>query len=910
MKSLKKTTEQLAKEIKDLKKQLARLKKSEASNKTAKEYEKRFKILFDNYQAPITILKIDGTILLINRVGAKNLGGKPGDCIGKSIYDFLPKIKNILIKRFKNIIETGRGSNFEDEIELPSGKKQFFWTNVQPLKDKNGDTYAIQTISQDITDRKKIEYTLQKNEEKLSSLISNIQGMFYRGKADWTTEFVFNSDIVSGYPAEDFNSGKINWLDIIHPEDKNLVYKNGANLTAKRSSITQEYRIIDKYGQIRWVSDQKTSLFGPDGIFKGVDGIVYDITKRKEAEEALQESELNYRTIFNSVNDIIVVHDIETGRPIDINKKIKEVFGWSSEEFLRLRIEDWSYGKPPYSQQEAIQLIHKAAEGKPQLFEWLCKGKDGRLFWVEVNLIHANILGKEHVLAVARDISDRKKTEEELRESEEKYRLLSESAQDHIFIIDKDLKIRYLNRFGSRQFGFNRKKIIGKRLDEIFPRNVFERFKNNLQKVFEKGKSFSFEDNIAPMDKEVWLDTRLVPIKTKSGEIKSVLGISRDITDRKQTEETIRKSEFKHRALLNVNPDLMFELDNNGIFLSYKASHEEDLYVSADQFMGKKIRDIFPKNLASVFMEKIKQTLKSNKVCLLEYDLTIKGDLRNFESRYIKSGENRVLIIVREITERKRAEEILKRDRETFEKLVDKRTTELVSIRKKLEDAKRLSDIGMLASTIAHELRNPLNVIRLAVFSLRANRKDLAHDRHLNNIEKKIMESDKIIRNLLGYSRIKMPDFEQINIIQVLDECIAHCKQRYATYSVTLIKKYLCRKCIILNADLLQISELFSNILDNAYQSFPSKKGRINVTINCNRKKGFFSIDIHDNGIGIDEKDMPNILEPFFTKKSSGIGLGLSICHQIIKLHDGEIKITSKKGSGTTVKIILPLKKE
>ncbi len=127
----------------------------------------------------------------------------------------------------------------------------------------------------------------------------------------------------------------------------------------------------------------------------------------------------DYRAIFDSVNDLIVVHECETGRPVDINRKVVETFGWSREEYLRLRVEDWSLGEPPFDQEEALRRIRKAAEGEPQLFEWLCKDKEGRLFWVEVNLKRAVIGEKERVLAVVRDIDKRKQVEEQLAQKTE-----------------------------------------------------------------------------------------------------------------------------------------------------------------------------------------------------------------------------------------------------------------------------------------------------------------------------------------------------------------------------------------------------------------------------------------------------------------------------------------------------------
>jgi PAS domain S-box-containing protein len=143
-----------------------------------------------------------------------------------------------------------------------------------------------------------------------------------------------------------------------------------------------------------------------------------DITDRKEAEVALRQSEENYRTIFNSTNDAIVLHDAVTGQIFDANDKIQEMFGYSVAELIELPVGAISSGEPPYTQEEALRRIHEAADGTPQVFEWQCKKKNGELFWTEVSLQQVTLLGKSVVQAVDRDISERKAFEAQLRQSQ------------------------------------------------------------------------------------------------------------------------------------------------------------------------------------------------------------------------------------------------------------------------------------------------------------------------------------------------------------------------------------------------------------------------------------------------------------------------------------------------------------
>ena len=147
------------------------------------------------------------------------------------------------------------------------------------LEEKNA------ALENEIIERKRIEYNLRIEEEKYRTLITNIPGMVYRGLSDWSMIVGSNCETVCGYPIEDLISKKINWLDIIHPDDKNKVIKEGNSFDDKKRSIVQEYRIIAKNGSTRWVSDHKTSCFDERGAYVGVDGIVFDITNRKQLED-------------------------------------------------------------------------------------------------------------------------------------------------------------------------------------------------------------------------------------------------------------------------------------------------------------------------------------------------------------------------------------------------------------------------------------------------------------------------------------------------------------------------------------------------------------------------------------------------------------------------------------------------
>jgi len=263
------------------------------------------------------------------------------------------------------------------------------------------------------------------------------------------------------------------------------------------------------------------------------------------------------------------------------------------------------------------------------------------------------------------------------------------------------------------------------------------------------------------------------------------------------------------------------------------------------------------------------------------------------------------IYMIRLRDERAKAEQALKRDKDMIEKLVVKRTRELLDVQVELERSKRLSDIGTLAATVAHELRNPLGVIRTAVYNIKRKNQNNNLDSHLANIEKKISESNQIINNLLDYSRIKTPHFEKTKICALLDEGIETEKEKYINKKIEFVRRLGPIQDTYVEADPLQIKEVFNNILDNACQAMDKAEGRIEISGKRDDENNVI-ISFKDNGIGIEKEDIARLFEPFFTRKSKGTGLGLTICKELVKLHNGKIIVESVPGKGTSVLITLP----
>jgi len=271
-------------------------------------------------------------------------------------------------------------------------------------------TKANKELKQEIAERKRAEESLERERETFFSMLQKAPFGVVLIDKDGRYLYV-NTEFTSitGYTLEDIPTGR-DWFRLAYPDRqyRRKVIELWRQDFSQRG-IGRVFRVVCKDGGIKDIEFRPTLLDDGKVIVTSS-----DITERKRVEEALRRSEENYRTIFDAANDAIFVHDADTGQIIDINQKMCEMYGYTAEEARQLTL---GGRNSPYSQENALQLIRKAAEGEPQLFEWMAKDKGGRNFWVEVNLKHAVVGGKNRLLAVVRDITERKRAEADIKQS-------------------------------------------------------------------------------------------------------------------------------------------------------------------------------------------------------------------------------------------------------------------------------------------------------------------------------------------------------------------------------------------------------------------------------------------------------------------------------------------------------------
>ncbi len=675
-----------------------------------------------------------------------------------------------------------------------------------------------------------------------------------------------------GYTKEEIIGKTINYLG--HHQDELIEIQK---ITLEKDQVIDKECIIkNKDGKEIPVVISTLSRKDSRGKIIGYFASFIDLTERKSSEEELRKREAFNLALFeyNPVETIVV--DLE-GRIVAFNQAVKD------ERHRLPKIGDVMYRD--YASKHKInmykELMKCIKKGKTKEFpELLYKNK---IFSITISSF------PKGAVVISREITEQKRAEEKLRDSEEKYRNLVENINEVIYSIGDKGIVTYVSPYIESFIEYSPDEVIGHHFKEFIYKKDVRRLKEGFISVM-SGKSISNEYRILTKSGEIkWMHTSSKPI-FKGDRIIGVHGVITDVTEKRKAEEELKKSESKSRAILDAIPDLMFRLNKDGVFIDYKAKREEDLYLPPSEFLGKNIDDVLPNNLVKLVKYHIKRALETGTVQVFEYQLEVKGELRDYEARMVISGEDDVLSIMREITERKKMEE------------------ELVKVEK-------LESLGVLAGGIAHDFNNILTGIlgniTLAKMDTKVNDEMF---KVLTDAEKATKQAKDLTQQLLTFSRGGAPVKKSIYIGDLIEDSV-----NFALSGSNCSCKFSISDDILpVEVDEGQMNQVIQNLIINSDQAMP-EGGVINVTVrnvtisdkdSLPLDEGkYLVISIRDNGVGIPKEHIQKMFDPYFTTKQRGSGLGLATAYSIIKRHDGHITVKSELGIGTTFNIYIPTSK-
>ena len=428
-------------------------------------------------------------------------------------------------------------------------------------------------------------------------------------------------------------------------------------------------------------------------------------------------------------------------------------------------------------------------------------------------------------------------------------------------------------------------------------------------------------EDMAPKELEVkdkenrWYSVRIRPYRTIDNKIDGVVIALIDIDIIKRSREEVRGALDYAEAIIETMREPLVVLDKDLRVLSVNKSFYSTFKVGVSEVKDKLLYELGGGQWDNPKLRKLLIEILRKKSYFNDFEVSfdfpdIGKRTMILNARQIKlhgKDSSLILLAIEEITKRKKAEDILKRDNITLDRMVNKRSRELLRLQVELVRSRHLSVVGTLAATVAHELRNPLTDIAVSIHRIKKISKDPVVEQILTSINKRITESDQIISNILMYSKKPITRYEFVKINDILSGSTNEVVQKYPERKISINKKIDPTKDLSIEIDPTRIKEVFSNVLHNAFEAVHADSGVIEIGSKIHDSE--VSIMIKDNGIGIAKKDLKNISNPFFTTKAKGTGLGLAVCKQVVILHGGSITFDSAEGKGTTVTITLPINK-
>jgi len=898
--------------------------------KKSEQQIRKLSVAVEQSANTIVITDIVGNIEYVNPRFVDLTGYTAEEARGKNprILNARTQPKGYYLKMWETITN---GEIWKGEFHNKKKNGEYFWENVTitPIKDEKGKIINYLAVKEDITEKKQVATALAESEEKYRIVADYAYDWEYW--VDASHHFVYISPAVeriSGYKPDEFYADNKLMTKIIHPEDKTLFLEHRDEVENNPERTPIEFRIITKNNDIEWVGHVCRNIYNYRGEMIGVRGNNRLITKRKKIEEALKNSEKKHKRLFNhfrmmsdNIPDLVWSKNLK-GEYTFVNKAI-------CEKLLIANNTDEPIGKTD------MFFVNRQRKLRPKNKTWhtlgeLCVNSDKIVIknekaqrfnefgnikgaFIYLDVYKAPILNNKGkmvgTVGHGRIVTKEKEIEKALKESEEKFRAIIETAIDWIWEVDETGTYTYSSPNVLKILGYSDKEIVGVTAFDLMPEKEKERVSKIFIEYSSQNKAIrNLENiNIHKNGKHIVMETSAFPFFNANGELLGYRGIDRDVSMRNKNEKALKESEERLRLAQNA-----------GNIGTWEWNVENDEIIWSDMTY-----EIFG-------LQKIKETLSSDEyfkhvhpqdkerlITELDEALRNKKDEHRTEYRIIKNKEVlwidetsqiftdkkgdliKMIGVLQNITNRKNAEKALK-DSEA-----------------RLRNSNKTKD--MFFSIVAHDLKSPFNTM-LGFSDLLVNNfkeyEEADQIKYLGIINQGIHSTYKLLENLLLWSQTQRgtidfkPEKENLYLLSI--ETFSLLKQLSENKSIKLTN------CISGDMNILADKNMFQTILRNLISNaikFTPAGGNIVLSAKPKADKSgqsYAQISVKDDGAGISkekQEQLFKISENISTKGTegeAGTGLGLILCKEFIEKHGGEIWVESKNGKGSEFIFTIP----
>ena len=589
-----------------------------------------------------------------------------------------------------------------DSIPVKRKDDSVFYADINAFRIVLEGNNCIVGIFRDITERQQVKAALSESEERFRRLTENAPDVIYRYRLLPSPAFEYISPAVlklSGYSPEDYHADPMLARKLVHPDDIQGYNQHFINPELLRTPLISRW--INRNGQVIWTEEIDSPVFNAQGNLIAFEGIVRDITARIEAEAALRKSEEQYRLLAEHMTDTVWLMDLSF-KPLYLSPSIEKVRGFTRQEIMEMPYER---NITPASFKQAYEVFLRElplVESDPNYnpvitleVEFTCK--DGTTKWAESTFsVIRDQNGKPvSILGEGRDISERKKMEQALRDSEALYRLLAEHVTDAVWLLDFNLKITYVSPSAEKLIGFRQQEILEMPLERfVTPASYRLAYAAFLEETKKLEADHDY-DHVLAMELEyyrrdgttAWVENKFSVIRDENGRPISILGEARDITDRKKAEEALLLS----KTLLAQSQEIAhvgsWTLDVVNNVLTWSDETYRIFGLEAQEFAATYeafLDAVHPEDRAVVDATYSGSLQEGRDSYEVEHRVVRKrtGEIRTVYEKCIHERDAAWIIVrsvgmVQDITERKKAEEAL-RESDALYRLLAEHTTDAV----------------------------------------------------------------------------------------------------------------------------------------------------------------------------------------------------------------------------------------